>query len=78
MRYSVITVTDGNFLIRSEWGEKNGAIKAFHSLATILWADNAGFTEGYIAIIDGNLDIVEGYKEHITHTQTPAAETVEE
>lgn len=67
IRYAVLTVTDGNFLIRSEWGEKNGAIKAFHSLATILWADNAGFTEGYIAIIDGNLDVVEGYKEHITH-----------
>ena len=66
MKYAVITITDGNFLIRSEWGDKEGAKKAYFSLASALLNDT-GFSEGYIAIIDSNLDVVEGYKEHITH-----------
>lgn len=74
MKFIVITVTDGNFLIRSEWSDVDGAIKAYHSLAATLWADT-GFTEGYIAIMDSNLDIVgssEGkYKEFITHEPQP-------
>ena len=78
MRYSILTVTDGNFLIRSEWDDKKKAIKSFLGLGSALMDDNAGFTEGYIAIIDENLDIVENYKLHLTNTQTPAAETVEE
>ena len=74
MKFIVITVTDGNFLIRSEWSDLEGAIKEYHGLARILWSDT-GFTEGYIAIMDSNLDIVgssEGkYKEFITHTPQP-------
>ena len=66
IRYAVLTVTDGNFLIRSEWGDKDVAKKAYFSLASALLNDT-GFSEGYIAIIDSNLDVVEGYKEHITH-----------
>ena len=76
-KYVVLTVTDGNFLIRSEWNDKSKAIKAFHSLASALWADDAGFSKGYIAIIDENLDVVEGYKEYITHAVV-AVEPVEE
>ena len=72
MKYAVVTVTDGNFIIRSEWGNPEGAIKAFHGLASALWNDT-GFTEGYVAIQDSNLDIYQGYKEHITH---PAPEPV--
>ena len=68
MRYAVITVTDGNFLIRSEWDDKKKAIKSFLGLGSALMDDNAGFTEGYIAIIDENLDIVENYKLHLTNT----------
>ena len=78
MKYAIITVTDGNFLIHSEWSDVVSAIKAFHSLASALWNDT-GFTEGYIAIIDSNLDIYEGYKEYITHSAVaPVEETTEE
>ena len=66
MKYVVITITDGNFLIRSEWSDLDGAIKAYHNLASALWNDT-GFTEGYIAILDSNLDTVGKYKEFITH-----------
>ena len=72
MKYALCTVTDNNFLIRSEWGTPEQAIKAFHSLAAALWADT-GFTSGYIAILDSQLDVYEGYKERIEHEVTPAA-----
>lgn len=78
MKYAIITITDGNFLIRSEWGELDGAIKAYHNLASALWNDK-GFTEGYIAIMDSNLDVVGKYKEFITHQPVqPTPEVVEE
>lgn len=77
-KFIVLTVTDGNFLIRSEWNDKSKAIKAFHSLASTLWADNAGFSKGYIAILDENLDTVEGYKEYITHAVVAVADVTEE
>ncbi len=77
MKYAIVTVTDGNFLIRSEWSDVVGAIKAFHSLASALWNDT-GFTEGYIAIIDSNLDTYEGYKEYITHSAVAPVEEITE
>jgi hypothetical protein len=77
MRYAVVTVTDGNFLIRSEWGNKEGAIRAFYGLTTALLDPNAGFNKGYIAIMDSNLDILPDYKEYIEHepvvVQTPVS-----
>ena len=77
MKYAVITVTDGNFLIRSEWSDKVGAIKDFHTLAGALWNDT-GFSKGYIAIMDSNLDTLPNYKEYITHELQPIEEDVEE
>ena len=78
MRFCLVTVTDGNFLIRSEWDVLDNAIKAYHKLASALWGDT-GFTEGYIAIIDSNLDIVGRYKEFITHQPVqPTPEPEEE
>lgn len=75
MRYAIVTVIDNNFLIRSEWGDATAAIKAFHSLAAALWNDT-GFAQGYIAILDSQLDVYQGYKELIQHevVQTPPAE----
>ena len=79
MRYAVITVTDGNFLIRTEWDELAKAKKAYHSLATALLDPNAGFSKGYIGIIDSNLDIIPKYKEYIEHEPVEApVEPVEE
>ena len=75
MRYAVITVTDGHFLIRTEWGDLTGAKKAYHSLATALLDTNAGFSQGYIAIMDSNLDVIPGYKEYIEHEAQPVVES---
>lgn len=64
MRYSIITVTDGNFLVRSEWGDKASAFKAFHSLCAALWNDT-GFSTAMVKVVDENLDTVEGKMEFI-------------
>ena len=65
-KYSIVTCTDGNFSVRSEWGNATGAIKAFHKLAESLWND-ASLSEGYIAILDSQLDVFERRKERISH-----------
>ena len=80
MKLSIVTVTDGNFLIRSEWSDPTAAIKAFHNLAAALQND-ASLSEGYIAILDSQLDVFEGYKERIEHEAQPVQvpeEAVEE
>ena len=77
MRYVLLTVTDNNFLIRSEWSDPTAAIKAFHNLAAALWNDT-NLSEGYIAILDSQLDVDEGYKERIEHEVVAPAEVPEE
>ena len=77
MKLSLVTVTDGNFLIRSEWSDPTAAIKAFHNLAAALWNDTS-FSEGYIAILDSQLDVFEGRKERISHEVVTAEEPAEE
>lgn len=77
MRYAIVTVTDGNFIVRSEWNDAEAAIKAFHNLAASLWNDTS-FSNGYIAIFDENLDAYSGYKEYITHATPAPVEPTEE
>lgn len=74
-KYAVITVVDGNFLIRSEWGNKESAIQSFHSLCAALIGD-MGFSTAMVKVLDENLDTVDGKMEYITHE--PVAPVVEE
>ena len=76
-KYAVCTVTNGNFLIRSEWSDTTAAIKAFHNLAAALWND-ASLSEGYIAILDSQLDVFNGYKERIAHEVVVSESETEE
>lgn len=76
MKYAIVTVTDGNFLVRSEWSDKDAAKVKYHTLAAALWNDKS-FSEGYIAIVDSNLDVVEGYREFIKHPIAPEEPTEE-
>lgn len=76
-KFAVVTCTDGAFLIRTEWGDKASAFKAFHSLCAALWNDT-GFSTAMVKVLDENLDCVEGKMEFIQHEivqQTPPAET---
>lgn len=65
MKYDVVQKVDGNIVVKSTWDDnKSGAIKAFHDVCSALWAD-AETTSGVVAILDDNLDVVDGKKEFI-------------
>lgn len=77
MKYAVVTVVDGNFLIRSELGNKESAIQSFHSLCAALIGDT-GFSTAMVKVLDENLDTVDGKMEYITHEPVVSAPVVEE
>ena len=77
MKYAVITVVDGNFLVRSEWGNKDSAIQAFHNLCATLIGDT-GFTRAMVKVLDENLDTVNGKTEYIIHEPVPVVEETSE
>lgn len=62
----VIQKVNGNLVVVSSWDDNNkaGAKQAFHNTCKNLYAD-AETTSGIVAIVDDNLDIVEGCKEFI-------------
>lgn len=70
MKYAVVTVVDGNFLIRSEWSNKDSAIQAFHSLCAALISDT-GFSTAMVKVLDENLDTVDSKMEYIYHEPAP-------
>lgn len=80
-KYAVVTCTDGAFLIRSEWNDKEKAFAAFHSLCTVLYNDpSMAGKAGMVKVLDANLDCVDGKMEFIDRTnenassETPAEE----
>lgn len=65
-KYDVVQKVDGNLVLVSTWVDnKNGAIKAWHDRCALLWAD-AGTTNGVVAILDDNLEVMDGKKEFIS------------
>ena len=65
MKYEVVQKVNGNIVVKSTWDDnKSGAIKAFHDVCSALWADTET-TSGVVAILDDNLDVVDGKKEFI-------------
>lgn len=75
-KYAVVTVTDGAFLIRSEWGDKEKAFAAFHSLCAALYNDpSMAGKKGMVKVLDENLDCVDGKMEYIDRTNENSSET---
>ena len=73
-KYYIIQSSNGNMSIVSEWDDLTKAIVAFHDRAKVLW-NAQDVIEGYVEIVySANLNVVDGYKEYITHPQTEAAE----
>ena len=69
MKYAIVKVINGNFSIHAEGitDAKNAKV-AFHGLCQTLW--NADDVEtACVMITDENLDVVEGYKEFISHIE---------
>lgn len=75
-KYAVVTVTDGAFLIRSEWSDKEKAFAAFHSLCAALYNDpSMAGKAGMVKVLDANLDCVDGKMEFIDRTNENSSET---
>lgn len=64
-KFDVVQKVNGNLTIASTWEDnKNGAKQAFHERCKLLYADK-DTTSGVVAILDDNLDVVDGMKEYI-------------
>ena len=67
MKYALAQVSNGNFSIVSEHGtNKQSAFVAFHDRCKILW-NAPDVVSAIVAVVDENLDVVEGKKEYISH-----------
>lgn len=71
MKLSLVTCTDGTYMLRSEHGTRDGALIAYDDLHKALVGDT-DMKYGVIAILDENLDCFESRKDTITH---PVPET---
>ena len=70
MKYAIIKVINGNFFVHAEgFTDLNNAKVSFHGLCQTLWNAPDVIT-AEVAIVDEQLDVVEGYKEFIHHEQT--------
>lgn len=72
MNYAIIKCINGTFSVHAEGiTELANAKTGFHGLCQTLWNAPDVLTAN-VAIIDEQLDVVEGYKEFIHHDTTPA------
>ena len=78
MEYAIITVTDGNNVVRAEHiSDIENARKTWHHWCELLISDTS-FSKGMVKLVDENLDLVEGKMEYITHEPIVSAPVVEE
>lgn len=75
MKYYVIKSANGNVSIDSEWSDINSAKVAYHNTCKVFW-NASDVIEGFVAIVDSQLDTLQGYKEYISHP-APVADTTE-
>lgn len=74
MKYAIIKCINGSYSVHAEGITELGAAKvSFHGLCQTLW-NAPDVLSAHVAIVDEQLDVVEGYKESIHHTATPEPE----
>lgn len=67
MKYAIIKVINGNYSVHAEGFTDVASAKVnYHGLCQTLWNATDVLT-AEVAIVDENLDAVEGYKEYIHH-----------
>lgn len=75
MTYAIVKVINGTYSIHAEGITNVASAKVtFHGLCQTLW-NAPDVLSAEVAIMDENLDAVEGYKEFISHEPTPQPET---
>lgn len=67
MRYAIIKVVNGSFSIHAEGFTDIASAKVnYHGVCQTLW-NASDVSNAYVAIVDEQLDVVEGMKEYINH-----------
>lgn len=75
MKYALIKVINGTYSVHAEGFTTMEAAKvAYHGLCQTLWNASDVLTAS-VAIVDEQMDIVEGYKEYIHHEPILNGET---
>ena len=68
-KYDVVQKVEGNLTVVSTWEDnKNGAKQAFHERCKLLYSDKDVET-AVVAVLDDNLDVVDGKKEFINKSE---------
>lgn len=74
MKYAIVKVINGNYFIHAEGiTDPVNAKVNFHGLCQTLWNEKSVETAA-VMIIDENLDVVQGYKEFISHIEPESGE----
>ena len=74
MKYAIIKCINGNFSVHAEgFTDLANAKTNYHGLCQTLW-NAPDVLSAHVAIVDEQLDVVEGYRESIHHTAQPAPE----
>lgn len=74
MKYAIIKCINGNYSVHAEGISALENVKTnFHGLCQTLWNAPDVLT-AHVAIVDEQLDVVDGYKEYIHHEPQPSAE----
>lgn len=68
MKYYVVKSANGNMAIVSEWTDVDRAKVNYHDVCKTFW-NAPDVIIGYVAILDSSFEVVEGYKECITHPE---------
>lgn len=73
MKYSIITVINGNFKIEKESGDNLETAKTqYHQTCAALHNDKDTAFKGIVKLMDENLDVVDGLFELIDHSNVSA------
>ena len=71
MKYAIVKVINGSYSIHAEGFTAVASAKMnYHGLCQTLW-NASDVINAYVAIVDEQLDVVEGFKEYIHHDATP-------
>lgn len=76
MNYALVKVSNGSYEIVSETTDINSAKVQFHNTAAALW-NAPDVNTACIMIVDENLDVVQGFKEFISHVEPTPEPTTE-
>ena len=75
MKYAISKCINGNFFIDSEWSELVNTKVSYHGVCQALW-NEPSVINAHVAIVNEQLDVVDGYKEYIHHDPQPEPEVV--